>query len=64
MGQAFANFIFERLMSSFQFRKVRLHRHASMSPQSVALHDLSLAQTHHKCDGTPIMILRQIGPNL
>ena len=28
MGQAFGNFVFERLMSFFQFRKVRLHRHA------------------------------------
>jgi hypothetical protein len=28
MGQAFGNFVFERLMSSLQFRKVRLHRHA------------------------------------
>ena len=32
-----------------------------MSPQSVALHDLSLAQTHHKSDGTPVMFLRQTG---
>jgi hypothetical protein len=28
MGQAFGDFIFERLMFLFQFRKVRLHRHA------------------------------------
>jgi len=28
MGQAFGNFIFERLMPFFQFRKMRLHRHA------------------------------------
>jgi hypothetical protein len=30
-----------------------------MSPQSVALHDLSLAQTHRKIDGTPSPALRQ-----
>jgi hypothetical protein len=28
MGQAFGDFVFERLMFSLQFRKVRLHRHA------------------------------------
>src|SRR4029077_15682735 len=28
MGQAFGDFVFEGLMSFFQFRKVRLHRHA------------------------------------
>jgi hypothetical protein len=30
-----------------------------MSPQSVALHDLSVAQTRHKSDGTPAFQPRQ-----
>jgi hypothetical protein len=34
-----------------------------MSPQSVALYDLSVAQTHDKSDGTPAFALRQTGAN-
>ena len=61
MGQAFGYFLFERLMSFFQFREVRLHRHNVMSPQSVALQHLSVAQIVYKIDRTPGLALRQTG---
>jgi hypothetical protein len=37
MDQAIVDFTFKRLMPFFEFREVRLHRHANMSPQSVDL---------------------------
>ena len=63
MGQAFGNFVFERLMSSLNSARC-IASTCGMSPQSVALYDLSVAQTHHKSDGTPAFALRQTGANL
>jgi hypothetical protein len=63
MGQAFGDFVFQCLMSSLQFRKVRLHRHAVCLLNQWLSYDLSVAQTHDKSDGTPAFALRQTGAN-
>jgi hypothetical protein len=64
MGQAFGDFVFERLMLSLQFRKVRLHRHAVCLLNQWLSTILSVAQTRHKRDGILGFALRQTGANL
>jgi len=62
MGQAIVDLLFERLMLFFQFRKVRLHRHAICLLNQWLPDELSLAQTQHKADDIPGSRVRQIEP--
>jgi len=59
MRQAIVNFSFERLMLFFEFRKVRLHRHAACLLNQWLPDDISLAQTQYKGDVTPSPIPQQ-----
>jgi hypothetical protein len=51
MGQAIVDFVFECPMPLFQFRKVRLHRHAACLLNLWLLSEASLDQTRRKSDG-------------
>jgi hypothetical protein len=51
MGQAIVDFVFECPVTLFQFRKVRLHRHAGCLLNLWLLSELSLDQTRRKSDG-------------
>jgi hypothetical protein len=62
MGQAIVDLFFECLMPFFEFRKVRLHRHAACLLNLRLSNELSLAQTQFKSDGTPASGLRQTEP--
>jgi hypothetical protein len=53
MDQAFVYFTFERLVLLFEFRKMRLHRHAVCLLNQCPPMGLSLTQTHFKSDVTP-----------
>jgi hypothetical protein len=62
--QAFIDFLVERLMLLFEFRKVRLHRHAACLLNQWLSIDLSLPQTHCKGDATPARAAQQTEPKL
>jgi len=59
MGQAFVKFVLKRLMPFFQFRKVRLHRHAVCLLNQWISDDLSVTQTQRKSDDTPAIAPQQ-----
>jgi hypothetical protein len=65
MDQAFVDFVLECLMFFFEFRKVRLHRHAACLLNLFDLwlsNELSLAQTQFKGDIIPTAKVRQMEP--
>ncbi len=63
MGQAFVDFLLERLVPFFEFRKVRLHRHAACLLNQWLPDELSLAQTQCKGDATPGFAPQQMAAN-
>jgi hypothetical protein len=62
MCQAIIDFFLERLMLLFQFREVRLHRHAECLLNQWLPEKLSLAQTVRKCDRTSGFASQQMEP--
>jgi hypothetical protein len=62
VGQAIVDFAFECLMLFFEFRKVRLHRHAGCLLNQWLPDKLSLAQTRRKGDDIPGSGVRQMEP--
>jgi hypothetical protein len=62
MGQAIVEFSFQCLMLFFEFREMRLHRHAKCLLNQWLSEELSLAQTQIKSDGTPSFARQQLEP--
>jgi hypothetical protein len=62
MDQAFVDFLFERLVFLFKFRKMRLHRHAACLLNQWLSYEVSLAQTQCKCEAKLAFAIRQMEP--